>query len=202
MAKSAKTSKSGARAEDRIGRGRLSAIDMLPVECEEDITWAMVQLRERKLPQNVIWEEFNERIQDRGCDPVSKSSWNRWSVRKAIQFRRMDEVRLISSELAPVLGTDGTDQVTVAIAEMLKVAMFEMLEGGEVSSKNIMEMSRALNSTVAAQKGSADYRRQLEAEVEQRMAKAAEAIAEIGAKSGTPTETLDKITNLLTTGGY
>lgn len=202
MAKRPASKVDGARAEDRLGRGRLSAIDMLPDECEPDITWAMIALRDRKLPANVIWEEFNERIQDRGCDPISKSGWNRWSVRKAIQFRRLDQVRLISSEIAPHLGTDGADQVTVAIAEMIKVAMFEVLEGGDLSTKGLMEMARTLKSTVDAQRGSAEHRRQLDKEVEQHMAKAAEAIAEMGAKLGTPTETLDKITNLLTTGGY
>ena len=43
-----------ARKEDRIGRGRLSSIDLLPEEADEDVAWALEQLRARDLPQNTI----------------------------------------------------------------------------------------------------------------------------------------------------
>ncbi|MGB3317470.1 MAG: phage protein Gp27 family protein [Sphingopyxis granuli] len=182
------------------GRGRLSSIDMLPEEAEPDIVWALEQLRERSKPAKMILVEFNARLADRGIAPIKKSAWGRWSIRKAIQFRRLDEARHIASELVPSLGTDGPDHVTMMIAEMVKVSALELLEGGEVSSKGLMELSRAVSSAVAAQKVSAENRRQLEAEVEARLAKAAAAVAEVGAAAGTSPEMLQKITTLLTSG--
>jgi hypothetical protein len=181
----------------REGRGRLSSIDQLPDEAEQDVIWALEQLRERKLPQNAILMEFNERLADKGIPPISKSAWSRYAVRKAIQFRKLDEVQRMSGELVNSLGTDGPDQVTVAVAEMLKTAMFQLLEGGEVSTKGIMELSRALQSAVSAQKGSDEYRRQLEARVSAQMAKAAEEVTEKVRKAGVSAETLAEINRAL-----
>lgn len=161
-------------ADRRQGRGRLSSIDMLPEEAEEDVVWALEALREHKLPQNTIREEFNARLIARDIEPISKSAFNRYAVRKAIQFRKMDEVRRISSELVETLGTDAPDDVTVLVAEMIKVSMFKILEDKELDPKAIMELSRALQSTVSAQRGSEEYRKQLEKRVAQQLEEAAD----------------------------
>jgi tape measure domain-containing protein len=158
--------------ERREGRGRLSSIDMLPDEATPDVVWALEQLRAGKLPQTVIFAEFNERLADKGLGPISKSAFNRYSVRKAIQFKKLDNAQRMAGELVDSLGPGGPDQVTVAVAEMLKVAAFEILEGGEVSSKGIMELSRALSSAVAAQKVSAEHRKRLEEEARDKAVKA------------------------------
>ncbi|PTR11777.1 MULTISPECIES: phage protein Gp27 family protein [unclassified Novosphingobium] len=180
----------------RDGRGRLSTIDLLPDEAEADVVWALEQLRANKLPQTAILAEFNERLADRGIPPVSKSAWSRFAVRKAIQFRKLDEVQRMSAELVSSLGTEGPDQVTVAVAEMLKLAMFQQLEG-DVSTKGIMELSRALQSAVNAQKASAEARRRLEEDVQARLQKAAEAVQEVGKKAGVSDETLAEINRRL-----
>lgn len=163
---------SGSEQNRREGRGRLSSIDMLPEDAEPDVVWALEQLRERTMPQNAILDEFNKRLADRGIAKVSKSSWSRYAVRKAIQFRKLDEVQRMSGELVASLGTDGPDQVTVAVAEMLKLAAFQRLEEGETSTKGIMELARALSSAVGAQKTSAEHRRRLEDEVRAKVDKA------------------------------
>jgi hypothetical protein len=177
----------------RDGRGWLSSIDKLPDEAEGDVIWALEQLRERKLPQNTILMEFNERLADKGIPPISKSAWSRYAVRKAIQFRKLDEVQRMSGELVNSLGTDGPDQVTVAVAEMLKTAMFQLLEGGEVSTKGIMELSRALQSAVSAQKGSDEYRRQLEARVQAQMVSAADRVEDVGREAGLSSERIAQL---------
>lgn len=165
----------------RDGRGRLSSIDQLPDEATPDVIWALEQLRERRLPQTAILIAFNERLADKGIEPVSKSSWSRYAVRKAIQFRKLDEVRAMSGELVESLGAEGPDEVTVAVAEMLKVAMFQKLEDGEkLTEKGIMELSRALSSAVGAQKTSAEYRRRLEDEFKSRFDKALSKAGEDG----------------------
>ncbi|GAM04822.1 phage protein Gp27 family protein [Novosphingobium sp. MBES04] len=178
----------GATSNRREGRGRLSSIDLLPDEAEPDVVWALEQLRERNLPQTAILAEFNERLADRGLEPISKSAWSRFAVRKAIQFRKLDEVQRMSGELVTSLGTEGPDQVTVAVAEMLKLAMFQMLEDGEVTTKGIMEMSRALQSAVNAQKGSDEYRRQLERRVSEQMEKAADRAEGFAREAGLPAD--------------
>ncbi|MED5546184.1 MAG: phage protein Gp27 family protein [Pseudomonadota bacterium] len=178
----------GATSNRREGRGRLSSIDLLPDEAEPDVVWALEQLRERNLPQTAILAEFNERLADRGLEPISKSAWSRFAVRKAIQFRKLDEVQRMSGELVTSLGTEGPDQVTVAVAEMLKLAMFQMLEDREVTTKGIMEMSRALQSAVNAQKGSDEYRRQLERRVSEQMEKAADRAEGFAREAGLPAD--------------
>ncbi|MES2755601.1 MAG: phage protein Gp27 family protein, partial [Pseudomonadota bacterium] len=80
-------------ARPREGRGRLSSIDLLPDDAEAEIIWALEELRERRQPQVAILAEFNARLADRGVAGVSKSAFSRWSIRKALQFRRLDEVR-------------------------------------------------------------------------------------------------------------
>src|SRR3546814_9118424 len=88
-----------AAGADQEGRGRLSSIDLLPEEAEPDIVWASEQLRLREKPAKMILAEFNARLADRGIASISKSAWGRYSVRKAIQFRKLDQVHHISGEL-------------------------------------------------------------------------------------------------------
>lgn len=168
----------------REGRGRLSSIDLLPEEAEPDIVWALEQLRERSMPSKMILAEFNSRLADRGLPPISKSAWGRYSVRKAIQFRKLDEVQKISGELVSSLGTDGPDSVTVMVAEMIKLASFQLLEEGELGPKGIMELSRALSGAVSAQRGSEEYRRRLEQRVAAQINEAADRVEEVAREAG------------------
>ena len=185
------------QAKRREGRGHLSSIDMLPDEAEGAIVWANDQLRERKLPIAVILGEFNERLADVGLAPVSKSAFGRYAVRKAIQFRRLDEIQRMGGELARTMDAKAPDEVTVAVAELVKVAAFEILEEGEVSTSGLMQISRALQSAVAAQKTSAEYRERLEKEVQTRLAEAAKEAGEIGKKKGVSPEALAAINRAL-----
>jgi hypothetical protein len=149
---------------------------MLPEAAEEDIVWALEALRQRSLPQNLILDQFNARLASRGIEPVSRSAFNRWSIRKTIQFRRLDELRTVTNDLVASLGTGDADDVTVAIAEILKASIYERVEGGELKSKEILELSRSLNSIVAAQKTSAGHRRELEERVNSQLEAAAEEV--------------------------
>ena len=163
------------------GRGHLSSIDMLPEEAEEDIVWALEQLRENKLPQTTILEEFNLRLADKGIDPISKSAFGRYSIR---QFRQLDAVRRMSAELVETLGPEGPDEVTVMVAEMIKTAAYQALEGGELSTKEIMELSRSLQSAVGAQSKSDEYRKQLERRVSEQVEAAAERAEQVVREAG------------------
>lgn len=179
--------------ERREGRGRLSSIDMLPEEAEPDIVWALEQLRAREKPSKMILAEFNSRLADRGIGSISKSAWNRYSVRKAYQFRKLDEVQGIARELASSLGTDRADDVTVMIAEMVKLQAFNLLEDGQQSSKGIMEISRAVASAVGAQRNSDEYRRQLERRVAAQVNAAAERAETIAREGGLSAESIAQL---------
>jgi len=165
--------------ERREGRGRLSTIDLLPDAAEEDIVWALEQLRARAIPQNLILDQFNARLGSRGIAPVSKSAFSRWSVRKAIQFRRLDEVRSITNDIVASLGAGDADDVTIAVAEILKASIYEKVEGGDLKSKEILELSRSLGNLVSAQKGSAAYRRVLEERANSMIEQAADRAADV-----------------------
>lgn len=190
-------------AQDRReGRGRLSTIDMLPEAAEDDIRWALDQLNANAIPQNLILDQFNARLASRGIKPISSSAFNRWSVRKAIQFRKLNEAREISNAIFASIGTAGADETTMVLAELVKAQIFELVEKGEMSSKDIKAVSGSIRDLATANRASAEHRRRRELEVQERMQKAADAVAEIGAKNGTPKATLDKITELLATGNY
>lgn len=188
------------RARRREGRGHLSTIDRLPEEAESAIVWANEQLRARKLPSAAILAEFNERLADLGLPPISKSAWGRYAMRKALQFRRLDEVQRMGGELARSMEARAPDEVTVAVAEMLKVAAFEILEEGEVSTAGIMQLARALQAAVSAQKTSAEYRERLEQEVQARLAEAAAKIGKLEKKGVSP-EAIAAINKALLGGG-
>ncbi len=177
----------------REGRGRLSSIDLLPEEAEEDIIWALECLRERTMPANAVLAEFNGRLADRGIAKVSKSAFSRWSIRKAIQFRKLDELRAITSDVVAGLGTGGADEVTVAISEMVKAAIYEQLEGGKLDPKGIMELSRALGSVVSAQKTSAAHRAKLEEKVTQQVEEAADRAEVAAQEAGLSADTVAQI---------
>lgn len=170
--------------ERQEGRGRLSSIDMLPEEAEPDIVWALEQLRLREKPAKMILVEFNARLADRGIAPISKSAWGRFSIRKALQFRKLDEVQGIARELVSSLGTDRADDVTVMVAELVKLQAFQLLEDGDQSSKGIMEISRALNTAVSAQRGSDEYRRRLEQRVAAQVNDAADRVEKVAREAG------------------
>lgn len=173
-----------AGGDRREGRGRLSGLEQLPEEAEPDILWALEQLRERTMAQTAILAEFNARLADRAIGKISKSAFSRWSVRKAIQFRRLDEARSITADIMANLGTADADELTIACAEMIKASIFEALEGGEQKSKNLQELSRSLNSAVAAQKASAEHRRKLEERVNDQVEQVADKAEVIAREAG------------------
>lgn len=186
----------GQSGERREGRGRLSSIDLLPDEAEPDLVWALEQLRERKLPQIEILAEFNARLAARGIEPVSKSAWSRYAVRKAIQFRSHDEARKMSAELVAQLGPEGADEVTIMVGEMLKLAMLTRLEDQELSEKGIQQLANALAQATKAQKDSTENRRKKEEEAERR-----KRASEVAAKAGVSKKTLAEINRALGVGG-
>lgn len=181
-----------AQSERREGRGQLSSIDILPEECEPDLIWAIEELRERRMPGNEILKEFNARLADRGIKGISKSAWNRYSVRKALQFRRLEQGHAVMAGIHKELASDAPDQVTMVLGEMLKLQVFQILEGGDLGTKDLAALARVLRNAVQAQADTVDVRKG-EAELQDRLKQATEAVTKAGAKAGLSPEAVDEI---------
>lgn len=176
------------RDQERKGRGRLSSIDLLPEEAEPDVIWAAEELRQGKRIQIDILAEFNARLADRGIASISKSAFGRYSVRKAEQFRELDEIRRISAELTTSLGTGGSDELTLAVAAMVKKAAYKMLEGGQLDPKSVMELARAVQAAASAAKMSSEHRRKLEEEFRAKFENAVGSVESEVQKLGRPAD--------------
>jgi len=159
---------------------------MLPEEAQLDLLWLNQELRANERPQNELLDLFNMRLAVHGIEPVSNGSFSRYSVRKAIQFRELDETMRLSRELVDVLGADSADKMTITVAEMIKVAAVKLVEteGAKLAAKDLMELARAVQSATGAQKQSAEYRRQLEREFEKRIEQAADRAETVAREAG------------------
>ncbi len=182
--------------ERRQGRGRLSRLDMLPEEAQEHLTWLNTEIRAKSRPLNELRDIFNVKLAALGIEPISNGSFSRYAVRKAMQFRELDETLRMSRELAEVLGTDGSDQLTINLSNMLQVAAVKLMEaeGAQLAAKDLMELARAAQAATSAQKQSADYRRMLEREFAQKVEAAKKDIEQIGKKAGVSDEVMSRIT--------
>ena len=96
-------------------------------------------------------------------------------------------------ELADMLGVDSADKMTIALSEMLKVAAFRIAEGGGLNSKDVMELARAIKDVTSAQKLSADYRRELEHEFDDRLEENADRAEVVAREAGLSADSIAKL---------
>ncbi len=155
------------------GRGRLTAIDQLPDECEPIVSWAAQELADRTRTQVEIYGEFKQKLialqgeQGVDFDIPSFSAFNRYSVRLAMISRRLEQTREIAATLSERMDAAGSDDLTLIAAEALKTLIFEILQStGEagISPKGAMELANALRAASAAQVSSSNRRAKLEAD--------------------------------------
>jgi len=182
-----------------ITRGQLSSIELLGEDYEDIVAWAAAELRERKRLATVILAEFNDRLEVRAREigepfkPISKSAFSRYSVRLSKLARRLEGVREISRVLTDRLQPGDTDHTTIALAEMIKTAVFEGIgEAGE-SGLDMMGLNfaaSALKSAVGAQKTSAELRERAERKAAER---AAAAVDQVARAAGMTADTVDAI---------
>lgn len=144
----------------REGRGQLSSIDLLPDEAQDDIVWACEQLDERRRTQTDILFELNDRLEAKGLAGISKTAFNRFSVKRAMMGRRLAEQRQIFAGLADRFSAADVDQNNVILGEIVKMAISELLQrdAGALAPKGVMELARAYASTIAGQKASLERR--------------------------------------------
>jgi len=154
------------------GRGRLSAIDLLPDDCSAIIAWAADQLAARDRTQLDIYAEFREKLiavqgeTGVGFDIPSFSAFNRFSVRLAQMTRRLEQTRDIAATISERFDAAASDDLTLIAAEAIKTLIFEILQSagdGGLSTKGAQELANALRAAVAAQSVSTARRQAVEA---------------------------------------
>jgi transcriptional regulator of met regulon len=160
------------------GRGRLSSIDLLPDEAQDDIVWAMAELNQRKRSQADILFELNDRLAVKGCEAISKSAFNRKSMRVAAYSRRINESRALFEGIAPQFTPDKVDETNIVIGEMIKVLIAEMLdaEAGAFETKDAMHLASAYVKAIQGQNLSSERKRKLQAEFADKIGEAAKTV--------------------------
>lgn len=182
------------------GRGRLSSIDLLPPEAEEDVAWAFAQLRERKMTQEEIREQLNLRLKLKGIDPISSSAFNRAAVRTARMAHRLGEVREIASALATKFEDGGDEKLTLLVSETIKSLVFELLENAgnlkatPLTAEMVANLATAVASAERAKKISADTRKIIEKDFRK---KVDDAVDKVGAFKGLSPEAKEDFKRLL-----
>lgn len=165
-------------------RQRLSSIDLLPECADADIVWVGKELRAAKRHKKDILAEFNARLADHGLAPISVGAFSRYSVEKAKRFRAIDQERRMSADLVESLGINGSDDMTVVIAETIKSMVSRMLGEDDIDSKTILELSRASEAAVKTMNLSALHREKLQKRNEEIKAKAIDHVAKAAGLSG------------------
>lgn len=176
----------------REGRGRLSSMDLLPDEAQDDVVWAVGELNKRERTANAILFDLNDRLEAKGIEPISKSAFNRKSVKLAAMSNRLNEARHIFAGLAPQFTAEKVDEHTIVLGEFIKLLVFELAqnEGGEIGTKGAMELARAHLAVIQGQAISAKRRQQLEADFKKDAAEAIDKVAKARGVSREVTEDL------------
>ena len=176
-------------AGERVTRGRLSSLDLVPEAGQDDIVWAMGELNQRQRTQADILFELNDRLEAKGLDGISKSAFNRKAVSVARAGQRMAESRAIFAGIADYLTPEKIDDGNVALGEFIKTLIAEIVSANEtLTPKGAMEVSRAFQSVVAAQNVSFIRRTRAKADEEAQARKTADAVAKVATEAGLSAE--------------
>lgn len=161
------------------GRGRLSSIDLLPDEAQDEIVWAMGELNKRKRTQADILFELNDKLAVKGIDAISKSAFNRKAIRIASAARKIAERRALFEGIAPQFTPDRIAEADVVIGELIKILITELLDrdANEFDAKGAMELSRAYKHTIEGQRLSGDAKRRALADFDKKIAGAVDTVS-------------------------
>jgi hypothetical protein len=186
------------RKKAKVTRGRLSAFDLLPPECDPLIIWAAQALSDRDQTQVQIYAEFvrqaEELMAENGItfDIPSPSSFNRYSVRQARLTRRMDETRQLTEVLAEKFDAKASDDLTILTAETIKSLVFHMvadLDEG-LTPQGAMQLAAAFKSALQASAISTDRRQKEQAEFDRKIG---DAVTTVAKAKGLTAETAEAI---------
>ncbi|WP_150526266.1 phage protein Gp27 family protein [Roseibium sediminis] len=158
------------------GRGRLSAIDLLPDECDGIVAEAAKDLVAMDRTQVDIYQDFRNKLialqgeTGLGFDIPSFSSFNRYSTRKAAAKRALALQRDVSAAVAESFKPKDSDDLTIFISETTKTLIAAIVEEAitgrkSVSAKEIQSLANAAFKIEQARNLSGRTRRTDEDEV-------------------------------------
>ena len=173
------TGANGADAKRAASRGRLNSLDLLPDEAQDDVLWAIGQLNQRERTQSDILFELNDRLEAKGIEGISRSAFNRASMRLSARARRISERQQIYAGIAEQLTPDAVGKTDVILAEFLKTLIDELLDGDKLTPKNAMELASAYRAIIGGQRQSIEMRRELQAEFDKKASKAIDEVAKV-----------------------
>ena len=179
-------------AERRV----LSSLEQLPEECQDDVVWALARLNERQRTQSDILFELNDRLAVKGYGPISRSAFSRRSVRLKRRADRLAERDHLYAGIAEKITPEKMSEADIVLGELLKALIDEIAEEAS-SSKEAMELARAYQSTISAQRISADLKVKAMATAEAKMQKAVEAASGELEKAGNKTVDAAEVLRLI-----
>lgn len=171
---------------DSGGKHALSSIDLLPEEATGDIQWAINQLDAGKRTDSDILFEFNDRLAVIGCGPVSKSAFGRYALKKRQFFHGRNQFMMVSAAFAKEYGPGEVDEQIVLLSQMLLTAIYKFLASTDAKPKEVLDMSRALNALLTAQRASADNKARYDQATKKSMDAVFDAAETAMAESGRP----------------
>lgn len=182
-------------ARRNTGRGRLSSLDLLPVEAEADYAWALGQLAKRERTQEAIRDELNLRLLGLGLEPVSKSAFNRKAMSFALMARQIEQTREMAGIMAERMDNQPEGDVGLLLGELIKSLTFdvlsgEMMDGEAPSMKTLKTAADTVDKLERARKANVDTAARIKKQfADQAMA----AVDEAGKQAGLSAENLKLI---------
>ena len=169
------------------GRGRLSSFDTLPSEADGIVAWAAGELADRDKTQTEIYAEFVIKCQALMAEHRGElefripafSSFNRFSVRQARLSRRLDQTREIVAVLAEKHDAKASDDLTIIAGEMIKSVVLHMLGDASdgIAPKELKNLADAFRSAQTAQNMSTNRKLKENAQLQEKLGAAVEAVA-------------------------
>lgn len=157
-------------------RGQLSSLDLLPDEAQDDLVWAIGELNKRQRTQADILFEFNDRLAVKGLGPISRSAFNRASVRLASRASRIEERRRIYAAVADKLTPEEVAKNDLVLGEFIKTLIDELSDEEGMTAKGAKDLALAYRAAVSGQKVSIDRLQAAEAAAKARILKAVDAV--------------------------
>lgn len=184
----------------RKGRGRLSAIQLLPAECNHVVMWAAAELQESSRTQVDIYKEFVSKLQELQRESrgelefklPSLSMFNRYSINLDAMTRDLNETREMAAAISDTFDPEESDDLTLVAAEAIKALIFTLLrtQRGKINSKDAKQLADALRSATHAQSVSTARRDKIEAQFK---AQAEKAIEKVSKEKGMSSETIAQL---------
>jgi hypothetical protein len=177
------------------GRGRISSMEMMPEAADEALAFANTELRLRRMPQTAILRRMNAMLADHGIRPVSVGTFSRYSLRMAMEIRKITASREITNAVINRLPKGDRSETTVAAIELVKHRLIELILGKDdpdpqlLASASLALMRLSTTALVEA-KGQfldqQDKREQVEREKahDRELAAAAKAATKIAKEAG------------------